>query len=82
MAEQIVAKSNRAAQVAPHARALKSCYREAAAWNIYEIVKPDGGLRWTELSEGQKDCYRALVDRAVEATDKIAQAFAAVEGKA
>lgn len=50
---------------------LKACYREAAAWNLYEIVKPAGGLSWLELSDGQKNAYRALVDQAVAKTARV-----------
>jgi hypothetical protein len=48
---------------------LRRSYREAAAWNLYMIVRPAGGLKWINLSPQQQERYRTLIDRAVQATE-------------
>ena len=43
-------------------------HRDFAAFHLYQIIRPEGGLDWDELSPGQRRELRDQIEMAAERT--------------
>lgn len=57
---------------APDPTMTRDEHRDRAAWHLYELVKPEGGLSWWQLSPAQQARYRGFIHMVERSSDNTA----------